>query len=837
MAQHTYNRTNDYQKDRIAEKLNLQPQFIRFSTLNTRAIKNLNKLLPEHKDGLMHLVALCGGHEYAYWLAPSIKTLDNEWAIACFDGKKCAIFKIPANKFRASVFRQYEEFNRVSTTQFELVMHVDIERQIYKCYGRDPENPIDFAPYLALITDREIQTIYYERDRPPRKKMPQFTGTPIERVCQRIAFARDEKFAFTDEQEQVVKFDYADADNALVVASAGCGKSTVLLGHAMHLMETGKITSGDDIVFVVFNNKNKQDLQNKLAEYELDTYTGSVHTFHSLGLSIVQEQDNRNCIEPESPDAPLRTVLDRYIHDKKGGTQWIQNLWKFGTDLTDDKTIIDTTPYSNLIRDPYARNIVASLEHAGTSLLDKPRTTDVIFIRLCNMLAMYDLAPRTSFQEFNQLILHESNDSTKQVCRIFWGNKPQELNPCDIFIESLDDGFDTLEKHLRDNGVELKRVPEQTCREMIDDAILRARCNKFKQTAEMFINIFKIRKPHGTESDLDEMRKNLLDEHLDPDERKHITAFFDLLIPVYNDYTKELYDRHLLDFNDMLNDATRYIENGLVKKHYKYILVDEFQDVAEDNYKLIHALLTQTGAHAMCVGDDWQSIYSWRGSDLNYFTNFDKFFPNSTRLFINETFRNGPEFIRIAADFVKRDNSLIQKEPTSRRPKTELIPWYYRVSDRTQYWRRMLTHINAQYPGKSILILCRYGNDFRLAGLKYDEFDRVARELLPDMTIITPGNNSTKTRTTIHSAKGAEADIVIIMNLCKKPMCGTQNFPSDVTTDIVLEPLFVGKDLNDKMEERRLFYVAMTRARTACYLWIPGGNASPYITEIIPDTK
>lgn len=617
----------------------------------------------------------------------------------------------------------------------------------------------------------------------------------------------------TAQQRAVAALDYEheDIDAALVVASAGCGKSTSLMGHVLHLIADGKVRHSDDVLMVVFNNKNRKDLRRKAKEYGFANLGASIHTFHSLGLGIVRKQDsNISSIDPNSEETkPLAVVLARYLKEKKGGDEWIKDLWRFGTDIKQEKR--QKGVYEREIQDDSMRDMIYDLEKADFSFMPGAQAVrnDLIKIRLQNFLTLYGVdaiwAKNDNKEETKRCKINDTSYA------ILWGQKPNIRRNSEYFVGELDDeldarGFARLKEKLMSWECKLNRIDNNKLKELLLDAVLRARGEKFRRVAELFITLFKIHYPDPkcAVDCLESIRGDLLKKHGgDQLKENHINAFFDLLKPVYVDYQQELKDNGQIDFNDMLNQAIKYIRDGKVANKCKYILVDEFQDVAQDNFQLIKALQEQTGAKVMCVGDDWQSIYSWRGSDLEYFENFEKYFPRSKELYITETFRNGQNLVDVAAKFVRKDKSLKDKKPISNQSETELIPVYYNAWERTEKWREMTDEIG----GQDVLFLMRYYADENLApdGYKFNHRNMV-----------------------IHKAKGLETDVVVIMNMKNIGL----GFPSAVESDVVFDTLCKERAQQALNEERRLFYVALTRARKKCYLWIPKWNKSVFAEEI-----
>jgi DNA helicase-4 len=299
-----------------------------------------------------------------------------------------------------------------------------------------------------------------------------------------------------------------------------------------------------------------------------------------------------------------------------------------------------------------------------------------------------------------------------------------------------------------------------------------------------------------------------------------------LIKPIYNTYEEFLKLEGIIDFNDMINEAINVLNKELKddksKFQYDYILVDEYQDIAQDTFNLIKALKERSNASIMCVGDDWQSIYSWKGSDLKFFNKFNENFEitSSKEFKVTQTYRYGQNLANISSKFITQNKNQKNKKISSNEQKTKIIP--YRSENG---WQNLLNTIQKDYgTDKTIKVLLRYNNDFKIIGK--NTIEELRNELWQRFT------NKDNDVVTIHRAKGLEADIIIILNMIKG------KFPSEKVSDPVLQYFSKYRSDDDYpyAEERRLFYVAMTRAKKACYLYLPSeGQESVFWDEIKDD--
>ena len=221
-----------------------------------------------------------------------------------------------------------------------------------------------------------------------------------------------------------------------------------------------------------------------------------------------------------------------------------------------------------------------------------------------------------------------------------------------------------LEKLLKQYNVELNPLSEEKILEYIQRLHDRQMIKSYTDYFERFINLFKSQSTqHPQYRTLEELKRHLLITHYRNVEKEQIIDFFNIIEPIYDLYEKVLKKMGCVDFNDMIDEAIKKITiNGLSEK-YKYILVDEYQDITYKRYEFLHLLQEKSNAKIFCVGDDWQSIYGFSGSDISLFTDFNSMFPNTQKhLKLNTTYRNSNELINIAGNFIQKNPMQLKKE-------------------------------------------------------------------------------------------------------------------------------------------------------------------------------
>lgn len=328
--------------------------------------------------------------------------------------------------------------------------------------------------------------------------------------------------------------------------------------------------------------------------------------------------------------------------------------------------------------------------------------------------------------------------------------------------------------------------------------------------------------------------------------------FLNICNDCYLEYERWLKENNAVDFEDMINESARLlmeVKEMKQKIDFKYIIVDEYQDISKQRFDLTKALSEVTNAKIIAVGDDWQSIYAFSGSDITLFTKFAEKMGYAKVLKIVKTYRNSQEVIDIAGNFIQKNTEQISKRLTSpKRIEDPVIIYTYDNKAKNSNGDRRsganyalanavqtaLEHIieRRKTEGKkqgTVLLLGRFGFDgdhLERSGLF--EFisrgSKVKSVKYPELDI---------TFMTAHSSKGLGYDDVIIINGKNE----TYGFPSKIEDDPVLAFVTKGDSAVDYAEERRLFYVAMTRTKNRVYFVAPENNPSEFLLEIKKEYK
>lgn len=322
-----------------------------------------------------------------------------------------------------------------------------------------------------------------------------------------------------------------------------------------------------------------------------------------------------------------------------------------------------------------------------------------------------------------------------------------------------------------------------------------------KDTIKTFINLFKSNNYNiNNFKNFNYINKK---ENFYKTKQRH-KLFLNLVKQIYLEYENHLKFTNQIDFHDMINKATKIVNKEGIHL-YKYIIIDEYQDTSLNKCKLIKAIQNKTDASLIAVGDDWQSIYQFTGSNLEIFTNFKKYFPKAKIIKLKNTYRNSKELLKITRKFIMQNNNQINKKISSKKRIQTPVHIYYYQNNLKEIWSDISKNTK-----KQTLVLGRNNKDINQIPF-----------LKKNMQYMTA-----------HKSKGLEAENVIIINL-ENSITG---FPSKIENSEYLKYVTTSQEKNIN-EERRLFYVALTRTKSIVTLLVNKQNPSIFVNEILKQSK
>lgn len=687
----------------------------------------------------------------------------------------------------------------------------------------------------------------------------------------------DPAICLDEEQRKVV---LSDEDYTLVIAGAGAGKTTTVAAKVKYLVER-KHVDPKQILVISFTNKAVGELRSKINKaLKIDC---PVTTFHKTGYAILRRQDEERKLVVDG--GFMFNVITNYL---KGNIlenpELVDKLILFfgsyfdapyeGDELNDFFNYIAKADFTTLRgnMEEYTVEVISNRKTKRTTIIrETMRSTQEVVIANFLYLNSIDYVYEKPYP-YNILRSHKpyTPDFTitqgEKIAYIeHFGitedgrNSRYTAEQLEQYKKAVNDKVKLHKKHKTDLiytfsayrdgrsliehlNEELQKhgftLVERSAREVFEKIVNTEENRYIANLVKLICTFIQNFKTNGLTVD-DFYRF----KHSTKNVRTRL--FLDICEQCFHEYSKRLREKNAIDFEDMINDSSKIIHDQKVKGErldFKYIIVDEYQDISRQRFNLTLELSKLCDAKIIAVGDDWQSIYAYAGSDITLFTNFKQTFGYGLELSITKTYRNAQEVIDIAGGFIQKNTAQIQKALISPKHIDDpiIIETYTEEVDRTQYEgkggkyfligetvEKIVGHILAESPDSSILLLGRYGFDaFNLARSSDFVYDEK-----------TGGVYSKKFKDkhiefmTVHRAKGLGYDNVIIIN-ARNDVYG---FPSKVQTDPVLKYVVKDDHSIEFAEERRLFYVALTRTKNRVYIVAPQQHPSEFVTELLND--
>ena len=655
-----------------------------------------------------------------------------------------------------------------------------------------------------------------------------------ELVRSRALFDRVEARPLTDEQRKAV---VVDERSNLVVAAAGSGKTSVIVAKAGWLVRRG-YRKPSDLLLLAFardaRNEMEERVRSRLGAATAQSVT--VRTFHSLGMAIIGDAEGKRpaLARTAENDRALFDLLKGIVADLLAGGALSETLLEWFQDqfapYRSEHEFANWGAYWNYIR----RNDIRSLKADEVKSYEECEIAN--FLYLNGIAYEYEAAyehetataekrqykPDFFLADHGIYIEHfgldaEGNtapfvDREKYIEEMEWKRQIHAERGTilvETFTRERAEGrlIRNLEEKLAAHGVELTPLPRERVFAVLED---RGRIDPFIRVLATFLQHFK-----GSRLSLDEVAERA--RSLDDEGRA--AAFLTVFWPIFERYQETLAEAGEIDFHDMINRATEHVEAGRYRSPFGYILVDEFQDISPARARLLKALLDSTpGAQLFAVGDDWQAIYRFGGSDIAVMREFGDRFGDCERVDLETTFRCSDRIAAVATDFVLRNPAQIRKTVRATRkgdgPAVHVgLPGDEGLSLLKESLDRIAEDAGRHDGTSEVLLLGRYRHlrPLNLGGL--------AKQY--------PGLRFTYM--TVHRAKGLEADYAVVLGLC----AGKHGFPVEIADDPLLDLVMAAPEAHPNAEERRLLYVALTRARRQVFLLAEGGPPSAFVTELI----
>ena len=617
----------------------------------------------------------------------------------------------------------------------------------------------------------------------------------------------------------------------LVLAAAGTGKTSTMIGRAGYLIKSA-IVAPSQVLMLAFGNDAAKEMSERIkSKLNIDGFT--VKTFHSLGKQIITEVEGVvPAINKMAEDDRLKNqFVDQQFQQLMQKTDYqsraVQYFLRFTCAYKNPFNFKTLGAYNKYIRDNEMRTLQGELVKSYAEW----EIANFLFQQGINYQyeANYQVnTPGPDFRRYQpdfyladygiyieHFAIDEHNrtppfiNQDKYIKEMAWKrqlHKSHQTSLIETYSYQKHRGvlLKELEVDLLDLGVKFKPLPNEKLLATLNDL---GQVSEFSRLLSQLLSLLK-----SAFVSLQDLAYKA-DQHED---HERILAVLQLFEPIYNAYQQHLINTDTIDFDDMIIKAIKYIETNRYQSNFTHILVDEFQDISASRARIIKALLAQQAdATLFCVGDDWQAIYQFTGSDVAITKQFEDHFGIAATSVLDTTFRFNNKIGDVASRFIMKNPEQINKQIQSFNQVQQAAVSLLKTANNVAGVEEALALINVQVKtSASVLILVRFSHDQPDISRLKNHYPKLQLKLM-----------------TAHGSKGKEADYVIILGLQK----GKFGFPSEKTNHPILDLVLPNADSYVFAEERRLFYVALTRAKHHVYLISDGNNASNFIRELIND--
>ncbi|MBO8161911.1 MAG: UvrD-helicase domain-containing protein [Thermosipho sp. (in: Bacteria)] len=664
-----------------------------------------------------------------------------------------------------------------------------------------------------------------------------------------------------------------DELNNLILAGAGCGKTLTISGKVNYLIKRKNIKP-EDILLISFTRKAAEEMNKRISK-KLGINVDA-KTFHKLGLDIITMNNKQR---PDVYDDMERLVHKYFKQNIYNNKKMINNIivffgyylnipkdWEEFNNLGEYHDYYRNVDFETLRSKVELKNYInrginnlkvnkRTLQGETVKSIEELIIANFLFLNGINYIYEYEYpfkstdpyrkkyTPDFYLPDYDIYIEHfginENNrapwltpiEEKKYLDGIKWKRETHRKNKT-VLLETYSyynkQGtlLLNLENALKKAGVKFKDVDYEQIYKQIYD---QQNDKYFEEFIKLICSFIRLFKSNGyTIGSFNHLREKIMDNS-NMFLRQRNILFLNIVKPIYQYYQAFLQRNNKIDFNDMINLATEIIESNSCQLNYKYIIIDEYQDISVSRFRLIKAIRDKTNAKLMCVGDDWQSIFRFAGSDIDLFTNFEKYFGYCELLKIEKTYRNSQELIDIAGKFIMRNKNQLKKDLKSEKHNSNPIRILGYNQDIFTAIKKAINEIVHLF-GKEAEILMLGRNNFDIDFIDSDEEFKLIRSSNEHVKVKYKKYPNLKISfLTVHKSKGLEADNVIIINAENKLL----GFPNKISDDPVLSLVLTDVDTYPYAEERRLFYVALTRTRNSTYIITPEKRRSLFVDELI----
>ena len=655
-------------------------------------------------------------------------------------------------------------------------------------------------------------------------------------------FEKIENKPLTPEQARaVVCFE----NRLLLIAAAGSGKTSTLIAKAGYALSR-KLVPADEILMLAFNAEAAKELRGRIRE-RLGSITSdpdavTARTFHAFGLSIIGQATGRKpdlapWLEIDNGTAEVEAII-KHLCSRSLKFKAMWQLYKFV--LSDDvRKFGSREEPEDWDRETGAKGF---LTRNGEYVKSREERTIADWLHFNGVRYIYEgeyehdtadvthgrYHPDFFYPEAGLYHEHFALNEEGKAPAHFLGyldsvrwKRALHAEKGTALIETtsaqLRDGsaFDSLAEQLISRGIQLNPQEDRPIsgRPIPPDRELVRPFRTFQVHAK------------SNRLSIDELRQRRNELPTLGLQVRH-KIFLDIYEQVSEEWDRRLAAGGYVDFEDMLNQATEHMEAGRWTSPYKLVLADEFQDASRARAKFLQSLVREPGRFFCAVGDDWQSINRFAGADIGVMTEFEALFGKGETRFLSTSFRCPKALCDLSSAFVSRNPAQIRKSVEAAHDRPTVGSVCYSVNDAYAIEPLLGKHLQLLFErlkdgtveagragSVSVFILGRYRRN------RPSSLDRWRAQYSPRLMI---------DYYTIHGSKGLEADYVCIVGLTR----GRYGFPSEVEDDSIFPLAMPTVEEYPFAEERRLFYVALTRARRLVMLYTVENQISEFVVEL-----
>lgn len=633
-------------------------------------------------------------------------------------------------------------------------------------------------------------------------------------------------------------------DNVMVVAAAGSGKTSTMVAKAGYVLSEGLAEAGQ-ILMLAFNAAAAKELRERVAQ-RLKSVPGvegiASQTFHAFGLTVIgAATGHKPRLAPwveKGEEGRMTTDIAKHLiaTDRGFARDWDMFRTIYAREMKTGRTGSDPDGYKN------GRRGLATASGDVVKSDEERRIADWLFFWGVRFEYEREYEHQTADDQHSSYHPDFYYPDHKLYHEHFAIDHDGRSPFGDAYLQSASwkralhkrlgtELFETMSHEMRVNRRRADRPVELALLRLEDELVKRGQILEFdanRQTkgfqptsGQVVVKLVTTFQKHVKNNGL-----TLADLHAKLDSTPGDTSRLELFVSLYERlaavWDQKLREGNYIDFEDMLTQAAEHIESGRYVSSFKVVLADEFQDSSRSRVRMLKALTNRPGqnAHLCVVGDDWQGINRFAGSDIAVMTEFERLFGNATRLVLGTTFRCPQRICEVSSNFVQRNPAQIRKQVRTTNTTTGVPIRIFGFKD----VEGMPAHIEAELAlvhgtasnqdrTVKVLILGRYRDD--------------------EPHLLQPwqrrfGDRLEISYRTIHASKGLEAEHVFLLNA----VGGNRGFPSQIEDDPALQIAMPSPDPYPVSEERRLFYVALTRASMDVSIYTSLTKPSTFINEL-----